>query len=461
MMPKLRNSPNNTGLRLACVAVLAVLFFAVRSHAQTSETSADASGTSIEMLEEDGEATWEEPTVPDEDPDESKAGYSAANETHGGSKTVTAELLDGDRIFDTVFNVDWVKGLVPGYYEFKKSLNERRGFAYNVDYSVLASGASFSSNDDKNAASSVFRIYGAWKVFGESFNSGGSLIFKYEHRGAIAGTQTPRDLGFNTDSALSTANYKENGWGWTDLYGKFFAFDGRLGFLIGHMDPGDWADQHVLLNAWTNLLNDAFYNNPAEGIGKRTFSAVAKVNLGENWYVGGGVHDANGKDNHIDFGQVWDTPELFTWAEFGFKRNSDSAFGESTHLHYWHQDERVEAGVMESWGLAFSSSYVSDNDISTVVRIGYSEGDAAQMRRFVGIAMSIPARGSDRLLMGAGWGSPPDKSLRSQTVLELLYRTHLTQNIVVSPDIQVTFNPSFNSQENIVYMYGLRLRFTF
>ena len=116
---------------------------------------------------------------------------------------------------------------------------------------------------------------------------------------------------------------------------------------------------------------------------------------------------------------------------------------------------------MESWGLAFSSSYVSDNDISTVVRIGYSEGDAAQMRRFVGIAMSVPARGSDRFLFGAGWGSPPDKSLRSQTVLELLYRTHLTQNLVVSPDIQVTFNPSFNSQEDIVYMYGLRLRFTF
>ena len=176
MIHKLRNSPNNTGLRFACVAVLAVLFFAVRSHAQTSETSADTSGTSIEMLEEDGEVTREEPTVPDENPDESKAGYSATKDTQGGSKTVTAELIDGDRIFDTVFNVDWVNGLVPGYYEFKKSLNERRGLAYNVDYSVLASGASFSSNDDKNAASSVFRIYGAWRVFGESFNSGGSLI---------------------------------------------------------------------------------------------------------------------------------------------------------------------------------------------------------------------------------------------------------------------------------------------
>jgi len=453
VIPKLRNSPNNTGLRLACVAVLAVLFFAVRSHAQTSETSPEPT-TEAGAAKEASEVA--EAMVQD-----SKSGYlETVHPGGGGSKSVSAELIDGDRIFDAIFDNNLLGKLGSDYYRFKESFNERTGIAYNVDYSVMASRASFSSTGDKSGSSSVFRVYGAWHVLGDDFNSGGSLIFKYEHRAAVAGTQTPRDLGFNTDSALSTANYKENGWGWTDLYSKFFAFDDRLGFLIGHMDPGDWADQHVLLNAWTNLLNDSFYNNPAEAIPKRTFSAVARLALGENWYVGGGVHDANGKDNHIDFGQVWDTPELFTWAEFGFKR-ANAVFGDSTHLHYWHQDERVEAGVMESWGLTFSSSYVSDYHVQTILRVGYSEGDAAQMRRFVGLATSLPARGSDRILMGAGWGSPPDKSLRDQTTLELMYRAQLTQHIVISPDLQVTFNPSFNSQEDIVTVYGLRLRFTF
>jgi porin len=219
------------------------------------------------------------------------------------------------------------------------------------------------------------------------------------------------------------------------------------------MDPGDWADQHV-------LLNESFYNNPTEAIPKRMFSFVTRLDLSENWYAGAGVHDANGKDNHIDFGQVWDTQELFTWAEFGFKRPG-AAFGESTHVHYWHQDERVEAGVMDSWGLTFSSSYVSEHDIKTIMRIGYSEGDAAQMRRFVGVATSLSARGSDRILFGAGWGSPPDKSLRDQTTLEVMYRAQLTQNIVVSPDLQVTFNPSFNTEKDKVHIYGLRFRFTF
>jgi len=334
------------------------------------------------------------------------------------------------------------------------------GFAFNVDYSMLATRASFSSTDDEEGASSVFRVYGVWNVFKDNSFVNTNLVFKYEHRGAIWGDQTPRDLGFNTGSALSTANYKENGWGWTDLYTKLLFKGGRVGVLFGHMDPGDWADQHVLLNAWTNLLNDSFYNNPAEAIPKRTFSLVTRFKLGENWYAGGGVHDANGKDNHIDFKQVWDTPELFTWAEFGFQR-PDASFGETTHLHYWHQDERVEAGIGESWGLAFSSSYVSKHHVQTILRIGYSEGDAAQMRRFVGIATSLPARGSDRILLGGSWGSPPDKGLRDQATVEFMYRAQVTQHVVLSPDLQVTFNPSFNEQEDVVYIYGLRFRFTF
>jgi len=442
-------------------AMLALLLYAVPSLAQTSETPPEPPKAESEVSEKESEEPKEESQELGEEAEKSKSGYSdTVDAGGGGSKSVSAELVDGDRVFDSIFRTNLMSTLGSDYYRFKKSLNERTGIAYNVDYSLLATRASYSSTDDESAASSVFRVYGAWHVLGDNFNSGGSLIFKYEHRGAVAGTQTPRDLGFNTGSALSTANYKENGWGWTDLYVKGFLFGGRMGFLVGHMDPGDWADQHVLLNAWTNLLNDAFYNNPAEAIPKRTFSFVTRFALGENWYVGGGVHDANGKDNHVDFRQVWDTPELFTWAEFGFKR-SNAAFGESTHLHYWHQDERVEAGVMESSGLAFSSSYVSDKDVKTILRIGYSEGDAAQMRRFAGVATSLPARGSDRMLFGVGWGSPPDKSLRDQTTLEFLYRLQLTQHTVISPDLQVTFNPSFNESESTVYMYGLRFRFTF
>ena len=408
----------------------------------------------------DGDDTGDgQATVP-ELAEASRSDYSETVPAIIGNKSVGAELIEADQRNDVLFDVDFLGELFPRIHERKKSLNELTGIALNADYSLFTQKASFSFTD-KDAASSVFRVYGNWLAHGDKHGVNGNLVFKFEHRGSIWGDQVPRDLGFNMGSALSSANYKQSGWGFTDLYWKqVFNVERDTGILIGHMDPGDWADQHALLNAWTNLINDAFYNNPTEAIPKRTFSLVGRLGLTDRWFVGGGIHDANGKDNDIDFKQVWDTPELFTWVEFGFRARDYSTFGETTHLHYWHQDKREAAGVEESWGLTFSSSKVFDNGIIGVIRAGHSEGGAAQMREFLGIATSFPMRGSDTLKFGVGWGSPPDKSLRSQTVLEILYRLHVTQNMTVSPDLQVTFNPSFNDQKDTVYVIGLRFRYS-
>ena len=79
-------------------------------------------------------------------------------------------------------------------------------------------------------------------------------------------------------SALSTANYKElDYWGITDLFWKQRFQGGKYAFMAGHMDPGDWADQYPLLNAWTSFTNDAFYNNPTEAIPERGFGLVGQV----------------------------------------------------------------------------------------------------------------------------------------------------------------------------------------
>lgn len=387
----------------------------------------------------------------------SRSNYSETVTVAGGSKSVGAELVKHDQEQDVLFDINWTTKLFPFHYDRKRMISERSGIAFNVDYSMLSQYASYSVTE-KDAASSVFRVFGQWRAFGHKDSWSGNLVIKYEHRGAIFGDQTPRDLGFNTGSALSTANYKENGWGMTDFYWKQVSPDAGTGFLLGHMDPGDWADQHSLLNAWTALMNDAFYNNPTEAIPKRTFSLVGRLGLKNNWYTGGGIHDANGKDNEPDFTQVFDTPELFTWIELGSRSQSDLGVGDTTHVHYWHQDERVAAGVEESWGVTFSSSRTFSNEIVAVVRAGYAEGDASQMREFLGVAVSIPARGSDTFKFGLGWGAPPDRTLRSQTVVELQYRLNVTQTLTVSPDLMVTFNPSFINEKDIVYVFGLRMR---
>jgi porin len=302
---------------------------------------------------------------------------------------------------------------------------------------------------------------GTWLRIGNRDGTNGVLVWKTETRNAIFGNLAPRDLGFNTGSALSTANYKELDWGITDLYWKQRFQGSKHAFLVGHMDPGDWADQYPLLNAWTSFVSDAFYNNPSEAIPKRGFGLVGQSFLTDKLYLAGGVHDANGGDGELKWDSFWGTREWFSWVELGYRTNHSVSARHNSHIHYWHQDAREEAGTQESRGLAYTYSYATKKDGVAFIRAGYSKGDAAQMRRFIGGGMSYKPKGRDTLGIATSWGSPPDKSLRNQITSEIFYRVQVTQNLTFTPSLQVTFKPSFTLETKWLYVPGLRMRLVF
>ena len=95
------------------------------------------------------------------------------------------------------------------------------------------------------------------------------------------------------------------------------------------------------------------------------------------------------------------------------------------------------------------------------MRAGYSKGDAAQMRRFIGAGGTFRLFGRDTLGMAVSWGSPPDKTLRNQVTGEIFYRVHVTQNLTITPNWQLTFRPSFTLEKDWVSIPGLRMRLVF
>ena len=58
-------------------------------------------------------------------------------------------------------------------------------------------------------------------------------------------------------------------------------------------------------------------------------------------------------------------------------------------------------------------------------------------------------------------GLSPDKSLRNQITSEIFYRVQLTQNLTFSPNVQVTFKPSFTLETKWLVIPGLRMRLVF
>jgi len=95
------------------------------------------------------------------------------------------------------------------------------------------------------------------------------------------------------------------------------------------------------------------------------------------------------------------------------------------------------------------------------VRGGWSDGDAPIYNETytVGFLRKF-RRNSDLLGLAVNWGDPPDDDLRSQTAGELFYRVQLAQNLAITPSVQLLYNPSLNPDDDVLWVFGLRMRLT-
>jgi porin len=83
------------------------------------------------------------------------------------------------------------------------------------------------------------------------------------------------------------------------------------------------------------------------------------------------------------------------------------------------------------------------------------------MRRFIGAGLTFKVFGRVRLGIATSWGSPPDKSLRNQITTEAFYRVQVTQNLTLTPSLQLTYKPSLTLDTKWLFVPGLRMRFVF
>lgn len=388
---------------------------------------------------------------------ESKSGYDDKL-VLGGANSVGADLIANDKKKGAWFNINYAKKVFNSYYDVKRFLNKKYGLAIGVDYSFLNQFATYSSTENQ-ASSGIFRIYGSWTPKFKNKNANGSFVYKLENRHNIGPGVTPRNLGYDAGAALSTATFKDFGWGLTNLYWKQFLMDRRIGLAIGIMDPGDWLDLYPLLSPFKYYLNEAYFNSPAMSIPNQGLGvSFAFKQLYKEMYLAGGLHDANGEpfmfvvDNFNSFFQV---KEYLWWVETGWNFGKNLTDGESIHLMYWHQDPRSAKQQTESWGLCFSASQVFSDQYTVFVRAGYSEGNAPLMSTLVMAGMSIKVMDHDLLAIGLSYGTPSDRSRRAQFGTEVFYTFQITEHLNVSPNVQLTVNPSFNEEKKAVGVFSV------
>lgn len=391
------------------------------------------------------------------------SGYDKIDVT-GGSKAVDANLVADDEYKQAWFDWHMMEDVFDGYYyDFKRKLKKDYRLAIGSDYMYLNQFASFSYSNTQ-ATSGIFRFFGHWRLFGKSDETHGSFVFKIENRHNMTSGVPPRNLGYEAGSALSTASFKDMGWGLTNFYWKQIFKDKWLSIVVGQMDPGDWTDLFPQLNSYVFYMNEAFFNNPGMALPNQGFGFAAKSYLyKQNIYVEAGIHDANGEPN-ISFSYIFDsffnTREFFSWIEAGWEPSDKLSLGEGIHLTYWYQDPRTEANTKESWGFCFSASRYIGSGLNPFIRFAYSEGDAAIMHHLAIVGLVANFYRHDYMGIGINWGGPSDTSKRDQYGLEAFYSFQITQHFNVTPDLQMTVYPSFNPDKDVIGIVSvLRLRY--
>ena len=149
------------------------------------------------------------------------------------------------------------------------------------------------------------------------------------------------------------------------------------------------------------------------------------------------------------------------WVETGWDFTDSVMNGQTAHLMYWYQDPREVANTEGSWGLDFSvAKDLFGGRYTAFVRGGFAEGNAPLMKDILVAGATVKLVKYDVLGFGVNYGKPNVAGARRQFGTEVFYSIQLTEHLNITPDVQFTFNPSFNDQKDVIGIYSVfRLRY--
>ena len=354
------------------------------------------------------------------------------------------------------------------WFEWKKSIQEEHGLSLGFDYSAvtLQSNKTGTSGED-NAAAGMLRFYGSWDLAGKGTKDTGAFIWKLEHRHKYTDV-APQGFGFDQGAvSLIEPPFNNDKLRLTNLYWRQRANDGKTTIIGGFLDSTDYVDVFALGSPWTGFLNLAF------SIGTNTiyipndaaFGLAAGTMLTDKTYIIAGLVDAYGDPTNplSSVDNFFDKNEYFSSVELGWTKSQDRIYLDNSHVTVWHVDESRDTGAPSGWGAAFHYvTYLNDN-LMPFVRGGYADDGGTLMQKSLSLGLGYQkVAGRDLLGVGYNWGEPNEKTfssgLKNQQTLEVFYRFPLTEQFVLTPDIQYIINPALNPNRDSLWVVGLRAR---
>jgi porin len=94
------------------------------------------------------------------------------------------------------------------------------------------------------------------------------------------------------------------------------------------------------------------------------------------------------------------------------------------------------------------------------LRAGYADDGGSLLELSVSTGIAWQPNKDDLVGIAANWGRPNASSfgpgLDDQYGLEVFYRAQITENLRLTPSIQLLANPALNPGEDLVAVFGMR-----
>ena len=363
---------------------------------------------------------------------------------------------------EATFDFPGIDRLFKPWDEWKARVAEEHGFRLGFDYQPVVQWSNNTTGED-SAVGGIFRGFFSWDMWiRDNPSRTGTLDVRVEHRHRIGTDLPPESLAFNFGGIGTTApDWSDQDLGLTVfmLRQRLDIGDSPIELRVGRMSPFSQFDITPYSDNLTVFQNNSIILNPTIGYPSAgSFGIAGYAGIPRSkFYALGMIMDANGSYDDLGFDSL-EEGEFFSALEFGWTDQDVSTsllyLFNNMHVALWHSDRTGK-------GAALTGSYTfAENRLGIFARLGWASDDSSTLyEKYVAAGVTKSVFRDSMMGLGVSWGQPPNIDV-DQVVTELFYRWQLAQNLALTPSFQFLFNPAVNTEDDVITVFGLRLRIT-
>jgi hypothetical protein len=371
-------------------------------------------------------------------------------------------------------------GVGKTYFDWKDKIYDKIGLRFGVSYQMLYQTAStVVEGADNNAWSDWWGFMIKWTLINKDKRNKGSLVFSMFERNPIGNHQFPSNFGpINVGSITTAIEFTTWDFAIENLYWEqwFGLGERNLMIRVGNLAAAALIDPFRFKDARKNFTTGPFcYHvtkpDPTFGFGITFKLAPAK---GTGLYLSGAVTDMNGDPNSMGFD--WSTVsnlQFFYGAEVGY--NWVRGKGDYDHLSllvFYATDRSTRNADVAPNEPGGGFSILGEKQIDRWVGFlkytyntaegGGGLGTFSHQTGTAGVVYKNLFNISGDIGIGFYFMDPLDNIFGDdtglQTGIEAFWHVLLTRNILVTPGIQLQWNPTLNPEADFVSIPHIKFR---